>query len=366
MKQLFQAFADNWIGFAIPFGVLSAVLASGYFGKRALFRFLENWAGRTGSRIHAIAIDALRGPFMIWVLIAALHLATLVAPIPARFASYVSNLLLALWILSLTVAGARLAARIVRVYGNHIQSELPVTSLTENVARIIVVLAGTLTILRTLGIEITPVLTALGVGGLAVALALQDTLANFFAGFYVSIANQIRTGDYIRLDSGEEGFVSDINWRNTTVRTLPNNLIIVPNSKLSQAIVTNYHLPERRMSVSVNVSVSSECDPEEIERLLADEARIGAGRIPGLLAEPAPVVRFNGFGASSLDFTLSCQVAQFVDQYAVQHELRKRIFKRFRANGVPMSAPVPAVYVRGAGPGPAVSYLTRNAAAGQR
>jgi small-conductance mechanosensitive channel len=194
---------------------------------------------------------------------------------------------------------------------------------------------------------VTPILTALGVGGLAVALALQDTLANLFAGFYISVANQIRIGDYIKLESGEEGYVADISWRSTSVRMLANNLIIIPNAKLGQAIVTNYHLPEKRMSLLIPVGVSYDSDPEEVERILVDVATSSARDIAGLLAEPAPFVRFiPGFGDSSLNFTLICQVAEFVDQYMVQHQLRKRIFARFREAGIEIPFPIRTVYLK--------------------
>jgi small-conductance mechanosensitive channel len=115
----------------------------------------------------------------------------------------------------------------------------------------------------------------------------------------------------------------------------------VPNAKLAQAIVTNYHLPEKRMSLLLPVSVSYDSDPENVERILIEEAVSGAREIPGLLAEPSPFVRFiPGFGDSSLDFTLICQVAEFVDQYLAQHELQKRIFKRFRQEGIGIPFPI--------------------------
>jgi small-conductance mechanosensitive channel len=206
---------------------------------------------------------------------------------------------------------------------------------------------GGLILLSILGISITPILTALGVGGLAVALALQDTLANLFAGFYVSIARNVRVGDYVKLDGGAEGYVTDITWRSTTIRALANNLIIVPNSRLAQAIVTNYHLPEKRMSLLIPISVSYDCDPERVEEILIQEATAAAGHIPGLLASPAPFVRFiPGFGESSLDFTLICQVAEFVDQYLAQHELRKRIFRRFRAEGIEIPFPQRTLHIQ--------------------
>jgi small-conductance mechanosensitive channel len=196
-------------------------------------------------------------------------------------------------------------------------------------------------------VSVTPILTALGVGGLAVALALQDTLSNLFAGFYLTLAGQVRLGDYIKLNTGEEGYVSDISWRSTAIRGLGNNLIIVPNSKLGQAIVTNYYLPERRISLSIRVDVGYESDPDHVERVLLEEAQHAIPEVSGLLAEPAPIVRLMpGFGESALGFTLICQVAEFVDQFPVQHELRKRILKRFRKEGIEMPFTARTVYLR--------------------
>jgi small-conductance mechanosensitive channel len=264
----------------------------------------------------------------------------------------VSQVLLILWIISLTLVAARLAAALVKQYGVA-EGALPVTTLTQNLARLGVFTIGILILLNSLGLSITPILTALGVGGLAVALALQHTLSNLFAGFYVSLAGQVRLGDYVKLDSGEEGYVTDITWRSTTLRALPNNLIVVPNAKLAQAIVTNYHLPEKRMSLLVPVHVSYDSDPDVVERILIEEAVKGAQDIPGLLAKPAPLVRFNpGFGESSLELTLICQVSEFENQYPVQHELRKRIFRRFRQEGIDIPFPIRTVYLKGEGPSP--------------
>ena len=130
-------------------------------------------------------------------------------------------------ILSVTVAAGRAAAGFVRLYADRRDNLLGSTSIFVNLARALVLVIGALVLLQSLGISITPILTALGVGGLAVALALQDTLSNLISGLHVAASQQIRPGDYIRLDSGDEGFVTDITWRNTTIRALPNNLIVV-------------------------------------------------------------------------------------------------------------------------------------------
>jgi small-conductance mechanosensitive channel len=190
-------------------------------------------------------------------------------------------------------------------------------------------------------------LTALGVGGLAVALALQDSLSNLFAGMHLLMERPIRVGDYIKISSGEEGFVSDIGWRTTKLRQPSNNIVIVPNNKLSTSIITNYHLPETNLSFAMQVGVSYSSDPEHVEKVLLNELERAVGEVKGLLAEPAPMVRFMpGFGPSSLDFTLICQVADYTDQAIVQHELRKRIFKRFRVEGIEFPFPTHAVFLK--------------------
>ncbi|MEK6591347.1 MAG: mechanosensitive ion channel domain-containing protein, partial [Nitrospinota bacterium] len=172
--------------------------------------------------------------------------------------------------------------------------------------------------------------------------------ANLFAGIHILIEKTIRVGDFIRLETGQEGYVDDITWRTTRVKMLPNNMVVIPNSKLAQSIVTNYYLPEKRMSLLIPIGVSYSSDPEKIERILVEEAKKAVGEVPGLLKDPEPFVRFiPGFGESSLDFTLICQIKEFVDQYLVQHELRKRIFKRFGDEGIEIPFPQRTVHLKG-------------------
>jgi small-conductance mechanosensitive channel len=329
-----------------PILIIVLIMALGFLVRRLLFSTLARWAKKTSGQFDDIIVQAVRGPFIIWVLMLSIHLAAQASPLPDKISNLIAKALLFLLIASLTMAGSRIASESVRVYGTRSQSTLPVTSLTQHVAQLAVIIIGLLILLNSLGIPIAPLLTAMGVGGLAVALGLQDTLANFFAGIHVSLAGNVRLGDYIKLNTGEEGYISDISWRTTTIKALSNNLIIIPNSKLAQAIVTNYHLPEKRMSLSIPVSVGYDSDLAQVENILLEEAQLGAGEIPGLLAEPAPAVRLiPGFGSSSLDFTLSCQVAEFVDQYRVQHELRKRIILRFRREKIEIPYPSRTVYL---------------------
>jgi len=334
VQQVYDYLTRNWELFAIPLVVFLAAFAITLVVRGIVFRGLNRWSARTSSKLDNLLVDSLQTPFLLWGLMLAIHVSLEVSALPLRVTAMSGKILLILWMVSLTMVASRLASGFVRDYGAKVQGAQPVTSLTQNLARMFVISIGVLLMLNQLGVSITPILTALGVGGLAVALALQDTLSNLFAGFYITLAGQVRVGDYIKLDSGEEGFVVDISWRATSIRVLANNMILVPNAKLAQAIVTNYYLPEKRMSLLIPVGVSYDSDIDLVERVLIEEAKAGAEHIPGLLAEPAPFVRFiPGFGDSSLNFTLICQVSEFVDQYLAQHELRKRIFKRFQREG---------------------------------
>jgi small-conductance mechanosensitive channel len=342
--------ARHWEQLIVPLCVLALTLTAGYAAKRLMVRLLRPWAARGKGPTAQIVINALKGPFMIWVLILGTHLAMQSSDLPPRATLWIGRILLALWILSLTIISSRLAGDLIRFHGSGIPGALPVTTLTQTLAQLAVVIFGLLVLLNLWGVSITPILTALGVGGLAVALALQDTLSNLFAGFYVAVAGQVRLGDYIRLNTGEEGYVTDIGWRCTTIRALANNMIIIPNSKLGQAIVTNFYLPEKRLGVSIQIGVAYDCDPDQVERVLLEEAQTAAREIPGMLAEPAPGVSFDpGFGDWSLGFTLGYSVQEFADQFRVRAELRKRILKRLRQEKIDMPFPTRTIYMRGQG-----------------
>jgi len=213
----------------------------------------------------------------------------------------------------------------------------------KNVVRLIVLGIGALTLLNTLGISVLPVLTTIGIGG--VALGLQDTLANLFAGVHVTLAGNVRAGDFVRLDSGEEGYVVDIRWRSTSIRTLPNNLVIVPNARLAQSIVTNYSLTSSDLAVLVDVGVHYSNDLEHVERVTCDVAAETLRTAKGGVADFTPFIRFNRFGAHSIDFTVILRAHEFTDNYLVKHEFIKNLARRYADEGIVIPYPIPAVNV---------------------
>jgi small-conductance mechanosensitive channel len=348
METIRRILAHDPMEFVWPSVTFAITFVAGWVVRYLILRTLRAWTDRTQSRPGLILLGALRGPTLIWALIVAVHLAIQSSELPERYAAIPTKALAVLWIVSLTMVGVRLAGNLVRYYGDQVPGALPITTLTQTLAELAVVVLGLLMLLAAFDVHITPILTALGVGGLAVALALQDTLSNLFSGFYVAVARQVRIGDYIKLNTGEEGYVTDIGWRSTTMRALANNYILVPNAKLAQAIVTNFHLPEKRMGSSVQVSVSYGSDIGRIEGILLEVARRAVNEVAGMALEPAPNIQFDpGFGDSGLGFTVNYQIVEFAAQFGVRTEMRKRIYRRFVEEGIEMPFPTRTVYLRG-------------------
>ena len=310
------------------------------FVRELLLRTLARFAPEAGSPL----LQVVRFPSLLWCLVPGIGAAIQVADLPPGMAHALGVTLIAAIIASVTMTVANLVGVLIARAGARKALAGAVTGLAQTSARGAVLIVGGLVLLAAIGVQITPLLTALGVGGLAVALALQDTLGNLFAGLHLLADRPIRVGDYVKIGDNVEGFVVDVGWRSTRVRLLQNSVVIVPNSTVAKSTIINYDLPESRMALLVRVSVDYGSDLDRVEALLVEEAERAVGQVAGLLADPAPTAQFiPGFGDSALELTLVCHVARFVDQYSVQHELRKRILRRFRSEGIVIPFPTRVV-----------------------
>lgn len=333
-----------WSRLFWPAAALIMVSIAALLFRHALVAAFRRWTGHTNE--DSLFLQAVRVPSMLWCVVLGLFVALELADLPPRLASQIQIVLESAIILSVTITVAGVLGSIVAAASERRALAVAVTGLFRTAVRLSVLVVGGLVLLSSLGIAITPILTALGVGGLAIALALQDTLANLFAGIHLLADRPIRVGDYVRLSvENVEGHVLDVGWRSTRIRMLQNNVVVVPNKRVAESVITNFDLDETRTGVSIRVAVGYDADPDQVERALVEEARAAVGQVPGLLGDPPPVARLiPGFGDYSLDFTLTCQTRRIVDQFLVQHELRKRILKRLRTEGI--TIPMPPVMRR--------------------
>jgi small-conductance mechanosensitive channel len=189
-----------------------------------------------------------------------------------------------------------------------------------------------------LGISLAPVLTALGIGSLAVALALQDTLSNFFAGISLITDKPVRPGDFVRLEGGaQEGYVESIGWRSTHLRRQAGGLVVVPNSTLAKSVLTNFGAENPRLELRIRIDVALESDLAKVENAFGAEAR-AFGSIAGVKAEPLPFVLFSpGLGAYGLGFTIVLDVDPSANTDLVENEIKKRLFLRMKAENIPIA-----------------------------
>ncbi|HSC29280.1 MAG TPA: mechanosensitive ion channel family protein [Vicinamibacterales bacterium] len=292
------------------------------------------------------AVRLVRRRLPWWFLLVGVWFSSGYWPLTAEARQLVTQAVFVVVAASVTLTTAAVASRSLEAYGTALTPGVGVSSLTLNVVWVLVATIGLLVILSGLGLSITPMLTFLGVGGLAVALAVQEPLANFFAGLAITLAGQIRVGDYVKLDSGHEGYVLDFSWRSTRLRMLANNLVVIPNSKLAQAIVVNHQLPSEDLAVLVDVGVDYGSDLRRVERVVVEVARGVMQEVTGGVAGFEPFIRYHTFGDSSIDFTVILRVREFVDQYLIKHEFIKRLHERFDREGIVIPFPIRTIEQR--------------------
>jgi small-conductance mechanosensitive channel len=321
-------------------------LLVGLLVRSLLRRSLARIAAARPTELSEVLAASLPRPAGIAVFLVAMAAGLRMAPLPQSNLAVAHKLLaVALAVVGVSVL-MRVGLRAIDSYGRSDPALRSSAGMGKAVVWVVGLGVDAVLVSEALGISLAPALTALGVGSLAVALALQDTLSNFFSGVYIVVDKPVRPGDFIRVDPSYEGYVETIGWRSTHLRTLGNNLVIIPNATLSKAIITNYTLPTPHVASSVRVDVAADADVDRVEDVLADEARRTLD-VPGIAQEPAPSVALSpGFVDGGIAFTIFFHVASFGEQGTAQNAVRKRVAVRLKKEGIALSAVRAAVLRR--------------------
>jgi small-conductance mechanosensitive channel len=330
----------------LSLGFILGGFVIGLIVEKVILSRLKKFAKRTSWEGDEIIINSIKGIAILWLGLAGIYLAFTNLPLKPVINTVMDKVLLVVVLFSATVVLSKIVVGFIGLRGKKTVGGLPSASLFTNITRGVIFAVGLLIILQSLGISITPLLTALGVGGLAVALALQPTLSNLFAGLQIIASKQLEPGDWVELDSGAKGYVVDISWRNTTIQELPNNLIIVPNSQLANSIITNFNRPQKQMSVLIEVGVSYDSDLAKVERVTADVAKAVVKEVQGGDPEFEPIVRYHTFSDFSINFTVILRVKEFVNKYLVRHEFIKALHKRYKEEGIEIPFPIRTVHMK--------------------
>ncbi len=331
-----------------PWAVILLLAAGGAVLHYLLRTVLRHWARRTSTDLDDILVEIASKAVPLWIVLSILYVAIeMDGGRHARLQSVGNTFIAVAFLLSLFWFVSALLLKAMANWAQKNASFQPVHPPLRFVLRAVMAVIGTLTVLNYVGVEVGPLLATLGVGGLAVALALKDTLENFFAGLHIMADRPVAEGDTILVhETGSTGVVLKVGWRSTRIRTADNNVLVVPNVKLASGIVTNFSAWDASVFVRLQVGVAYSSDPDHVREVLLDEALSASRSIPGMAAEPPPAVWLHpGYGPSSLDYTIRFAVVRSDQSLDVQDALRRAILRRFKAEGISIPFPTTTVEI---------------------
>lgn len=313
--------------------------------KKSAYSRVRAFAAKTKSKLDDVILSALDLPLLLLIFVSGAVVLDKIAPIgkEARFTMYFMLAFKITTVIAIILFLDKFLKGLIEIYSDRVDILKTSHGVVQSLVRMIVIGLGVLILFDSFGVSITPFLASLGIGSLALALALQPTLENFFAGIQIVIDKPIKVGQFIKLDSGEEGYVHKIGWRSTWVRMLPNNVVVIPNKILINTKLLNYYYPEQELAVLVQVGVHYDSDLRKVEQVTIEVAKEVMREVKGGVPEFKPFIRYHTFNDFSIDFTVILRAREFVDNYLVKHEFIKRLHERFKKEGIVIPYPIRAV-----------------------
>ena len=325
------------------------IFAGSIIFAKILHFFLKNYVHKltekTKTDIDEIILEIVTKPLYAFIIVLGMYFALKSLSILDIYTLLIGKIFFVVIVLLASLTASRVFSVLISRWLK-VQKRFEKTPrLINRIISVVIYLIAILIILNHFQVEVTPLVATLGLGGLAVGLALQNTLSNFFAGLHIISDRPINVGDFIELEGNISGYVEDIGWRSTRIRTLPNTIVIVPNSKLAESTITNNSLPEPEMSVMVQCGVSYGSDLKKVEKVTIDVAGKIQKTVPGAVKTFEPFIRYHTFGDSNINFTVILRVEKFVDRYLVIHEFIKALKESYDKEKIEISWPVRKVYM---------------------
>ncbi|WP_129673973.1 mechanosensitive ion channel family protein [Candidatus Chloroploca sp. Khr17] len=341
MVEAYDAANNSAIFQAYTF--LLAVIAIGALIEFGILKLLKRYAIRREWFFAEVALRALSGQAIFWLSFLGLA-STLATVVPdLRIASAVRLLLNLMAVLAGMSFLVRLVTNAVRLY--FIRHTMGSISLLNNVLRAFSFIVLGTTAMAYLGVPIGPLLTILAGSSIGLSLALREPLANLFSGIMILATNKIQPGDYVQLSTGQEGFVDDIRWADTYLRELTDNMLVVPNSLMTNTILTNFDRPNSEFLIFLPVAVPYDSDLARVEALLGEEGQGMMHHELGGVPEHTVRVRLAAFGELGVQFNVILRIREFNDQFPLRHEFYRRVFARFASEGLPQPIPIQRIRI---------------------
>ncbi len=327
-----------------PIIIIIGAILIGWLFKRFIHGNLQKLAKRTAFKMDDLLLEAVERQIIIWLGLAAIYYIAKTTDYLQQYSEYMTKFIVFALIISITFAVSKFLIGMIDVWSAKQKRSLPSTKIFVNLIRAIILTIGFLVALDFIGVSIAPMLTTLGVGGIAIALALKDTLSDVFAGLHILLSKKVEVGDFVELESGQTGNVTNITWRNTTILERTNNVFNVPNSRLSNVIIKNFDAVDKTFSARVPVGVAYESDLDHVEKVTIEVAKEVVSEIKGHDPNFTPFIRYSDFGESSINFKVFFKVLDFGAQYPIIHNFIKRLLVRYNQEGINIPFPIRTLY----------------------
>lgn len=335
---------EDWPYIVLPLTIILGCVVLGWLVEKRIVSQLLSIAREKNLRFSEGVLRSIRGLSILWFALLGLNIALSLPNLPIfpNLILLIKKVILVAFLASATWVITQLSIEILRVYTTRDDGVSPLTSLFEFLTKVVIFSFGFLIILSSIGISITPLLTAFGIGGVSIGLALQNTLSNLMSGINIITSKKVRPGDYIELRTGEAGYVRDVDLKYTVIEEITNNLLVIPNAQIISSSFRNYSLPDHSLLVPVEVGISYDSDLEKVEKITLEVMREIATSYQPNLTDYQPLIRYGKFDYYSILLTVYLKVIEedFFEHLTIKHEFIKCLHRRYQEEGIKIPYPI--------------------------
>ncbi len=323
-----------------PLLIFTVIIIAGLIVENRLKKIATSIETRQKLGQYSFVLKSFNGIIFIWSIVSAIALILPMIDLPNSLNNLIETILVVVALAAATILASRLAVSTIQAYSIKNESTVSLSSLFEYLTKVLIFSTGFLIIIQSIGIEITALITAFGVGSLSIGLAFQNTLSNLISGVNIILARKIRVGDYIRIKQGEEGYVIDVELRYTIVKDIYNNITVMPNSQVINGSFKNYTLEDPSMLLPIEIGISYDSNLEKVEQITLQIAKNILETIEGGNKEYQPFMRYEKFDQFAIKFTVYLKINEYFDRLIITHEFIKKLYQTYQQENIKIAYPI--------------------------
>jgi len=329
-----------------PIGLVLLAILIGLFIENRLKYWIKKIDDNIPFGQYSFILKSFEGIIFIWFTVGGIALVLPSINLPISLNILIQKILIVIALTMATILASRLAVNSIQVYSLKHETTVSLTSLFEYLTKVLIFSIGFLVIIQSIGIQITALITAFGVGSLSIGLAFKNTLSNLISGVNIIVSRKIRPGDYIKFQNGEEGYVVDVELKYTLIKDIYNNVIVIQNGQIIDSSFQNYTLDNPQMLLPIKIGISYDNDLVKVEAITLTIAENILYIIQGGNKEFKPFLRYDSFDYYGINLTVYLKINEYLDRLLVTHEFIKEIHKVYKQEKIILAFPLINPYLK--------------------